>query len=103
PHARPSQQVLGWTPGILEGSPLRSVPFAWLRHGNHLELAGVDAAGMLRWQRLRMGDGPVTLSLSVCGRQTGYLAATVIRPGVIAGMKSGRIDWLRAVGSQFSL
>ena len=58
---------------------------------------------MLRWQRLRMGDGPVTLSLSVCGRQTGYLAATVIRPGVIAGMKSGRIDWLRAVGSQFSL
>jgi hypothetical protein len=98
---------LGWTPCIPEASSLKSVPISWFQSNSRdLELAGLSVHGTLHWSRLDvrtegadagrdLGEVKV-LAHGSSVRAEGYLAATVIRSGQIAGVSRSHIDWLRA-------
>jgi tetratricopeptide (TPR) repeat protein len=95
---------LGWTPVTPEGSPLQGLPVAWLRCDHeHLELAALTANGTVRWSSLQLQEGRLAVSASNgFVRAEGYLAATLVRPGLVAAVSRSHIDWLLAGGRGFT-
>jgi len=94
---------LGWTPGVPPENPLRYPFVSWLQQGAEpLELAGVDNSGTIHWSQADMGPEHFTVvSTQAVVRAEGYLAAAIVRPGLIAGVSRSHIDWLR--GRQTSI
>jgi len=103
---RPARKLhrirLGWTPQVLQESTLRSASLSWLqRDAEHLELAGLGAHGTMHWSLLLLSDG----TLAVVATNTsalGYLAMTIVRSGLVAGVRRSCIDWCRTGSGQFS-
>jgi tetratricopeptide (TPR) repeat protein len=91
-----------WRPCLPESSPLRSVPLSWAWDAEHLEFAGLGGYGLLHAARLRCSGGVLELGATHVSVETGgYLAAAIVRPGLIAGVTRSRIEWLRG-GSETS-
>jgi tetratricopeptide (TPR) repeat protein len=97
--------VLGWTPGSVAGTNLSPAPLGWLQRDLlQVELAAATASGVAGYALLafdREGDAAVRTSLLTKGE--GYLAATVVRPGLVAAVGPARIDWLGVGGAGFKL
>jgi hypothetical protein len=94
---------LYWRPALPEASTLRSVPVSWAWHGpEHLELAGLGAGGALHWSAL-VGEGRLDLvARNVSAPGGGYLAAAVVRPGLVAGVTRSHVAWLRGGADAFT-
>ncbi|MBV8381466.1 MAG: tetratricopeptide repeat protein [Planctomycetaceae bacterium] len=96
---------LAWRPGLSPASRLRSVLVSWAwSDPEHLEVAGLGDSGSLHWAAFHVVDGDLDLVASnVATDETGYLAATLVRPGVVAGVTRSRVDWFRSGASRFTL
>jgi tetratricopeptide (TPR) repeat protein len=86
---------LGWTPSIPEGHPLRSVPLAWHVSSGDLEVAGLSQAGGLFWSKVEIRPDSLRCAATNASADEGYRAATIVRPGLVVGVKSARVHWLR--------
>jgi tetratricopeptide (TPR) repeat protein len=95
-HVR--RRLLGWRPTLPEGHSLRAAPLAWLQvEPERFELAGLDREGVICWSSLKINESElIRTSNNVSQGETVYLATTLVRPGMVAGVAKGRIDWLRA-------
>ena len=71
---------------------------------DHLEIAGVGEFGTLHWAAFHRGDGRLDRLASCVATESegGYLAATLVRPGLVAGVTRSRIDWLRGGSGKFA-
>jgi hypothetical protein len=92
PHAF----TLGWTPGLPPGWPLSSSSIAWLQPApDHLELAGLGPTGTLYWSALQIqGEGVENVTTKAATGDEGYLAATIVRSRLAAGVTRSAIHWL---------
>jgi hypothetical protein len=89
---------LRWCPRLPAGSTLARPPLAWLRRGlDSLELAGVSAEGdRVCWSSLEFRSGDIVDAASDTGPAGGpYLAACLIRTGLIAAVTPKFVQWLR--------
>lgn len=85
---------LSWRPTSAEGSPLRSVPLSWASFApGHIDLAGLGEDGSLRKSRLKDGDHLNTCT-TAGPREGGFLAAAIVREGLVAGVTRSRVEWL---------
>jgi hypothetical protein len=91
---------LGWTPTIPPGSTLQTPPISWLAYGNDLELVGIDD-GVLNWSRLHFSESRMEV-VARSTATTNFTAATLVRPSLVAGVSSERIEWLRAGATQLT-
>lgn len=93
-----------WRPALPEPSTLRSVPVSWsFGAGGHIEVAGLGSHGTLHWAAFQAEDDQLTLLASnTDARLGGYLAAAVVRPGLVVGVTRTRVEWLRCGGDRFS-
>jgi tetratricopeptide (TPR) repeat protein len=93
-----------WKPSRPEGTSLLCPPLAWLeREPEYIELTGLSENGSVCWSALRFGgDERGVRATNVQPRAEGYLAATLLRPGFVAGVARGSIDWLRCGPKQFT-
>ena len=90
------RRLLGWGPTLVEGQALRSAPLAWLQvEPTRFELAGLDRDGIIHWSALKVNDAELIRLSNLASRGEGYLAATLVRPGLIAGVAQSRVDWFR--------
>jgi tetratricopeptide (TPR) repeat protein len=98
------RRYLGWRPTLAEGHTLRSAPLAWLQvEPGRFELAGLDLEGMVHWTSLTVSDNELirdTYNDSTGG--TSYAATTLVRPGLVAGVAPGRVEWLRCGTKSFT-
>jgi hypothetical protein len=94
---------LHWRPERGEGSSLRSTPVSWASFApGNLDLAGLGEFGTLHWGRLEGGE-LVAKNTLPSPTEGGYLAAAVVRDGLVAGVTRDRIEWLRCGPSKFQL
>jgi tetratricopeptide (TPR) repeat protein len=95
---------LTWRPGLPDGSTLRSVPLSWAwADPANLELAGLGDYGTLYWATFRDDANGLRLTTSCTSADRGgYLAATIVRPGLVAAVARSRIDWLRCGVGRFT-
>jgi hypothetical protein len=95
---------VGWTPSSPPNSSLLAPTLAVLPHGNDLELAGLDSEGVLNWSRLHFhADRLEVVARSTAAREPGFLAATTVRPSLVAAVAGNRIEWLRGGAPQLTL
>jgi tetratricopeptide (TPR) repeat protein len=92
-----------WRPALSHGSPLRSPLLSWSgRAPGDLELCGIGERGSIQWGMFR--DGVLASQNSTWGvDEPGYRAATIVRHGLVAGVATSRIEWLRCGNSKFHL
>ncbi len=99
-----SIRPLSWLPRLPEGNPLASPPFScWNSAKNRLEIAGIGLSGTI-YRSVFEWCGPV-LDLVMTNRSAAdevYLASTLLRPGLVAGVTSQSVHWLRAISNRFS-
>jgi hypothetical protein len=95
---------LRWRPTLPENSSLRQAPLAWVQRGpDHVELAGLGENGTVYWSALQLGVQQQRVrATNVEVRAEGYLAATLLRPGFVAGVARTSIDWLRSGPDYFT-
>jgi tetratricopeptide (TPR) repeat protein len=100
--ARPAR--IGWTPTLPPSSTLKSPLFSWVWSSpKEVELAGISAGGAVYWSSLRFHDRGVGVEATNATRDgQSYLAATIVRPGLVAAVTESRIEWYRAGKSQFT-
>ncbi len=90
------RRLLGWGPTLAEGQALRSAPLAWLQsEPGRFELAGLDRDGIIHWSALKVNDAELIRLANLASRGGGYLSAALVRPGLVAGVARGRVDWFR--------
>ncbi len=98
---------LGWTPGIPEGSSLQNPPLSMLQTSDSdLELAGITKEGCLYWSRIRFAETDKTEVHTDCTQwphHEGYLAMSIIKSGVVVGVKKGRVEWLRSTSEKLAV
>ncbi len=100
----PAWKPLGWRPTVPPGSPLQRPPLSWLPFGREaVDLAAVGFGGSLCCARVSFPGGKlgeikrVTMSMAhPC------LAATLVRPGVVAAVTARAVHWFRVVGQGFA-
>ena len=101
------RSTLSWRPWLPDDSHLMSVPLSWsadLGDSDHLELAGLGPNGNAHWASLNLADGGFQLLASnVQTRPGGYLAAALVRPGLVAAVSPNRIEWLRGGAERFTI
>jgi hypothetical protein len=98
-----SGKSLGWTPRIPETCSLHSAPLSWIQLDPvRLELAGLDDEGSLHWSRIDCHAPSLPAQTNVAARPEGYLAAAIVRSGLVAGVSRSRIDWLRCGTKNFT-
>lgn len=101
PHAQGQNLILTCNLGKLRETPGQPVPIAWLQAGNSLELAGIADDGALHWCRLHCADDRVEeTARSTAAPDAGYRAVAIVRPGLVAGVTSSGVHWLRG-GQRF--
>jgi hypothetical protein len=100
------RSTLSWRPWLPDDSHLMSVPLSWLSSigdRDHLELAGLGPNGNAHWASLNLAEGGLHLLASnVQTRPGGYLAAALVRSGLVAAVGPTRIDWLRGGAERFT-
>jgi hypothetical protein len=98
------RRLLGWRPTLPEGHSLRAAPLACLQvEPERFELAGLDREGLIYWSSLKVNDAElIRISKNVSTGETIYEATTIVRPGLVAGVTKGRIDWLRCRPETFA-
>ncbi len=70
---------------------------------DYLEIVGVAPLGNIHWASFQLASNHIDLiAHNHSGRLLGYLAATIMRPGLVAGVMATRIHWLRPGGSTFT-
>jgi tetratricopeptide (TPR) repeat protein len=98
---------LSWRPWLPDDSHLMSVPLSWLSSvgdRDHLELAGLGPNGTAHWASLNLAEeGFQMLATNVQTREGGYLAAAIVRSGLIAAVSPTRIEWLRGGAERFTV
>jgi hypothetical protein len=91
---------LTWLPSAGRESPLRAAAVAAAGDpAGLLDLAGLDAKGMLHWARLQDGCLIARNSAFVTG---GYLAAAIVRDDLVAAVAPRRVEWLRCGSARFT-
>ncbi|QEH35979.1 hypothetical protein OJF2_45370 [Aquisphaera giovannonii] len=91
---------LQWRPEP-RGDALRSLTPSWIAAADGgLELAGPGEDGSLHWGRLQDGQ-LIARNASPGPADGGYLAAAVVREGVVAGVSRSRVDWVRCGARAF--
>jgi tetratricopeptide (TPR) repeat protein len=91
---------IGWTPAVPEGGDLKTPQLSWHWNGaNELELAGITNDHSLYWSKLRLEAGRLSLvstqASALKGEDDRYLAAAIIRPGVLAAVTQKHVAWFR--------
>jgi tetratricopeptide (TPR) repeat protein len=99
------RSALFWRPWLPDDSHLMSVPLSWMSNtSDHLELAGLGPNGNVHWASLNLAEGGVhLLATNVQARERSYLAAALVRPGLVAAVSPTRIEWLRGGAERFTL
>jgi tetratricopeptide (TPR) repeat protein len=93
-----------WTSPKGGGSSLRSAPLSWTWSDTEvLELTGLDEHGALNWCSVRIHHGAHLLANSATTDPSRFLATTLIRPGLVAGITPTRIVWLQRGSEQFAI
>jgi hypothetical protein len=90
----------GWRPGSQLRGLCSAPPLSRLwRDPEHLEIAGVDEDDSVHWTELAYGrpEG-VVLSGGASNAEWKYVAAALIRPGLVAGVTREGIVWLHRNG-----
>jgi hypothetical protein len=94
---------LAWRPTLAEGGSLRSFPLSWSGPADGcVELAGLGPQRTLYWGRLQDGELVATNAMSA-GFDGPFLAAAVVRDGLVAAVRPARVDWLRCGAREFRL
>jgi hypothetical protein len=96
------QRQLPWGPHRLEGTSLAKPILAWWESGpDRVELVGLGQNGTVYWSRLRT-EPPLEVEMTnVAVRPDSYLAATLVRSGLVAAVARSSIDWLGAGSGDF--
>jgi len=91
------RRFLGWRPTLPEGHALRSVPLSSLRvAAGRLELAGLDREGAVHWTSLKIDDAElIRASNNMTAGEPAFVAATLVRPGLLAAVSPAGVTWLR--------
>jgi tetratricopeptide (TPR) repeat protein len=98
-------KALGWRPSVPPGSTLQRPPLAWLPAGRDaLEVAAIGAHGMLCWAHIRFPEGKLSddMRRATMTMAQPCLAATLIRPGLVATVTGRAVYWFRVVGQGFA-
>jgi hypothetical protein len=94
---------IGWMPQTPRGSTLRAIPFDWLQWMDwRVSLVGLGETGSLLWSELDLADGTAEPFLFP-GRGDSYLAATIVRRGLVAAVAPKRVEWLEASAGEVSV
>jgi len=90
----------GWRPGSQLRGLCSAPPLSRLwRDREHLEIAGVDEDDSIHWTELDYGhEEGVVLGGGASNAEWKYVAAALIRPGLVAGVTREGIVWLRRNG-----
>ncbi|CAN5871566.1 hypothetical protein BH23PLA1_BH23PLA1_18910 [soil metagenome] len=98
-------RTVGWAPRTPRGSPLVCPPFSWISPApGRLEVAGVGPGANLYRSVLESRDSNlVVVTTNLSAADEIYLATTLLRPGLLAGVTARAIHWLRGVSNRFSL
>jgi tetratricopeptide (TPR) repeat protein len=95
---------LTWIPRLPTDAESPLAPISWLQYGTHLEIAAPHDEGALYWSKLCLDqEGLRLVSTAASTVADTYRAAAIIQPGVVAGVRSGHIDWLRFDGRHLQL
>lgn len=98
---RQQRTGLTWLPSPGRESTLRSASLSRSgTPGGTLDLAGIDAEGLLHWGRLHEGNLIASNTTSTLG---GYLATAIVRGDLVAGVSHSAVEWLRCGASRFTL
>jgi hypothetical protein len=96
-YRQPIKKRLGWCPSLRAERALFSPPLSWLRKGQDgLELAGIGGDGNLYWSNLEFENdelSQVATSSSLSAER--YRAAAVVRAGLVAGVATDAVHFLR--------
>lgn len=98
------RRYLGWRPTLPEGHTLKAAPLACIQvEPDRFELAGLDREGLIYWSSLKINDAElIRTSNNESVGETVYKATTLVRPGLVAGVTKGRIDWMRCREQSFA-
>ena len=99
------QTSLNWRPSMPPANSLRSLAISWTDDDpDQFEIAGLGGYGTLHWAAFHVRDGRFDLFATNVATEDegGYVAATIIRPGLIAGVTRSRVDWLRCGSRKFT-
>jgi tetratricopeptide (TPR) repeat protein len=97
-----------WKPGVPPGTTLRRPPLDWMTPTERvLEVAGVDAEGMVHWSRLdgadRSNPGARTASYRIQSGPGGIaspaIAVCLASDNLVAAATADRIHWLQVEGT----
>lgn len=106
PHLMSRFKTIRWSPGLPAGSPLSHPHLAWVpRSPNGMEVAGIDSSGLLCWSYLMFTTDDTfdnVTSAFRCGPET-YHAVALLAPGLVAGVTTTAVQWLRREGQGFRL
>ncbi len=92
----PQWKTLGWVPGLPSGSTLEHPAVSWMRTSpDTVVLAGVAADGTLHLSALQFEDGSLDEVTVVVPWSDSCLAATLVRPEVVAAVTRSEVRWLR--------
>jgi hypothetical protein len=102
PAAAPIPCALSWAPALLPGILLESVPLAWLQTDqDRLQLVGLSPTRTLLWSSYDTSvddifprDPDAERITEMACTMDGYLAATLVRSGLIAGVTESEVHWL---------
>jgi hypothetical protein len=99
------RRLLGWRPTLPGGNTLRTAPLSFMQvESERFELAGLDGGGVVHWSDLKVNENDLIRSSKNASKgETVYLAASLVRPGLVAGVTAGRIDWRRCRSEEFAL
>jgi len=104
-HQREDMPIsLSWSPGNLRNTPGQPIPLAWFQWDSRLELAGVTEDGNLHWSHLAFDSDCLTeTATATAALDGGYVAAAIVKPGMVAGVTGSVINWLRTSERRFLL
>jgi tetratricopeptide (TPR) repeat protein len=85
-----------WHPGLPQGGSLRRPVLSWLHAGaGQLEVAGVNGGVYVSAVQVQDGRLAGVTTATSYGDRGSFLAASVIRPGLVAAVSRKAVHWLR--------
>ncbi len=94
----------GWQPAVPHGGSLRRPALNWLRRGTAgVEVTGITAEGQVYASEVRFEDDQFRVGSAATDGKPPYLAAALLRPGLVAAVTANAIVRLRREGSNFRI